>query len=99
MNTALAPTSIAFSIRRVIHANSPHPLGFREQQEAPAATALFPVGEQRLFVRLPCVLWPGMRTYEREATEDRNSNHKECSDERDALNEHAMVSLGAAWSS
>ena len=93
MNTALAPTSIAFSITRVIHANSPHPLGFRKQQEAPAARVLFPVGEQRLFVRLSWVLGARMPTYKREATEDRTSNYEDRGDERNALDEHAVVSL------
>jgi hypothetical protein len=35
-----------------------------------------------------------MPTHKREATEERTSNHEDRSDERDALNEHAMVSLG-----
>ena len=34
-----------------------------------------------------------MPTYEREATEDRTSNYEDRSDERDALDEHAVVSL------
>jgi hypothetical protein len=40
-----------------------------------------------------------MPTYQRAATEDRTSNHEDRSDERDALDEHELVSFGAAWSS
>jgi len=56
---------------------------------------LFPVGEQRLLVRLSCARWVGMPTYKREATEDRTSNHEDRSDESDALDKHELVSLGA----
>jgi hypothetical protein len=47
-------------------------------------------------VRLSCVLGARTPTYKREATEDRTSNHKDRSDERDALKEHELVSLGVA---
>jgi hypothetical protein len=60
-----------------------------------AATVLFPVGEQRLLVRLSSVRWPAMPAYKREATEDSSSNHEERSDERDALDEHNGGSLAA----
>ena len=55
---------------------------------------LFPIGEQGVFVPLSCVLGARMPTYEREATEERTSNHKDRRDERDALDEHAMASWG-----
>jgi hypothetical protein len=60
----------------------------------PTATVLFPVGEQRFLVRLSCVLGARMPAYTREAAEDRTCNHEDRSDERDALDEHAKVSLG-----
>ena len=57
----------------------------------PTATALFPVGEQRLFVRLSCVLGARMPAYTREATEEHTSNHEDRRDERDALDEHELA--------
>jgi hypothetical protein len=45
-------------------------------------------------VRFSFVRWVRMPTYKREATEDRTRNHEDRCDERDALDEHAMVSLG-----
>jgi hypothetical protein len=59
-----------------------------------ARMVLFPVGEERLLVRLSCVLWVGVPTYKREATEDRTSNHEDRRNERDGLDEHELVSLG-----
>jgi hypothetical protein len=53
-----------------------------------------PVGEQRLLVRLSCVLWVGTPTYKHEAAEDRSSNHENRGDKRDALDEHGLASLG-----
>jgi hypothetical protein len=59
------------------------------------AMVLSPVGQQWLLVRLSFVRWVGMPTYKREAPEDRASNHKDRSNEHDALDEHELVSLAA----
>jgi hypothetical protein len=71
----------------------------KDTHRPPKLKTLFPVGEQRLLVRLSRVLGARMPTYTREATEDHTGNHEDRSDERGALHEHELVSLGAAWSS